>query len=298
MHLSLEFRGVSKIKNLVIKMLNFVESRKRYNKTIDSFVRAAEIGENEDFFSSNNFESEKVVRWLMNGGLEEFIKTKYFHKKGLEFFFSAELLDLNEKDVVLDAAGGRSRYLHALKGNGHNGDLYLTDHLYSGLSKKDGIQVVGGDISKLDLHDCSIDKISCHHAFEHFQEDKDMLFIKEIERLLAPGGRAVITPLFVGEKYIECWNVNHEKKFDEDAILLIDKSASIPGADDDGHFARIYDIQSLKSRIFKTAESCGLAYSVVEMRIDGNRMPDMTKNFGSNLNFPLRALVLDKLNYG
>lgn len=154
--------------------------------------------------------------------------------------------------------------------------------------------MVGGDISEINLPDSTLTKLSCHHAFEHFYDDKDIHFIREIARLLKPKGRACIIPLFLADRYVECWNIDHKVLFDASAELIVDKSSSIPGVDDDGHFARFYSANAFKYRIIEVAKDVNLSLSIVTCRLSGCDLPDMDKNFGSKLNYPLRALVLEK----
>lgn len=286
---------LKKIRSQIMSRL-FRRKRKNWNIVIDNLCSAV-VSSNEEklIINKKEFSRYDVENWLTRGNLEEFIEKEYVHKKGLEFFFTAHLLQIQSLDSVLDAAGGRSGYLSALRLNGHDGELYLTDHIFNGINKNDdGVNIVGGDITAIHLPDSSIDKIACHHAFEHFQEDKDVRFIEEINRILKPGGVAVITPIFLADKYVECWNVLHQTRFDDSAQLVIDETASIPGGDEDGHFARIYDLDALERRVLSPAKQIGFDAHLVEMIIDGQFMPDMDKNFGSKLNKPLRALVLEK----
>lgn len=196
----------------------------------------------------------------------------------------------------MDAAGGKSGYLNAIKKNTSASNLYLTDHIYYGVTElPDGVKVVGGDISSIHIEDQSIDKIACHHAFEHFQGNKDIDFIKEAYRILKSYGKLAIIPLFVADHYVECWNVNSNKHFDIKSEVVIDKTASIPGADNDGHFARFYSLESLINRIIEPAEKIGFECQIIECEIDNSSLPDMDLNFGSRLNKPLRALKLTKV---
>ena len=241
-----------------------------------------------------NVSYEEVEQWLVRGGLGQFACEH--HKKGLEFFFSAHILGIEDEHAVLDAAGGRSYYLKAVRANTSAKRLFLTDHIYDGIKEsEEGIKIVGGDISAIQLEDASIDRIACHHAFEHFQDDKDVGFIKEAHRILRKGGSLVIIPLFLVDQYVECWNVDTRKKFDENSTVVIDRTASIPGADDDGHFARLYDLANFRSRVISAAESAGFEYEIVECEVDSKSVPDMKSNFGSILNTPLRALRLVKV---
>ena len=274
----------------------FSSRRKKWNVLIDNYSPAMNIKDKKEHMTINmNYLYSDIQLWLRNGGLDNFYTSNYLHKKGLEFFLSANLLNLKPEDEILDAAGGRSDYLKAIRLNGHKGKLYLNDHIFHGVRiDSHGVNIVGGDVADIQLPDQSIDKLSCHHAFEHFQKDKDTRFIFEIYRILKPGGSAVITPIFIAKRYIECWNIPWKNKFDDDALLVIDETASLPGGDEDGHFARIYDIGALERRVLEPADALGFACTINEMTVDGLTMPDMEKNFGSKLNNPLRALVLEK----
>ncbi len=217
------------------------------------------------------------------------------HKKALEFFFTQAILDPAPEDHVMDAAGGRSGYLEALRTLRGCRHLYLTDHIYDGHSlTPDGYHVVGGDISSIELPDNSLTRISCHHAFEHFKGDRDSGFIKEIARLLRPGGKACIIPAFLTTSYVECWNERPTTQFDPEAEVLMDRTASIPGAEDEGYFARFYSMDAFKQRVLDVALSRGLEARLITCKLDGRDIPDMVRNFGSALNCPMRALVLSK----
>lgn len=241
-----------------------------------------------------DLKSEEFWEWLKNSGLNEFQRYPYPHKKLLEFFFSAHILEIKSGDIILDAAGGRSNYLSAIKNTFNPKQLILADHIYGEETEKDDILIIGGDISKIPLSNTSVDKIACHHAFEHFQQNVDIIFIEEISRLLKPKGRAVIIPLFIAKEYIECWNIYRSSKFDNNSKLIVDKTASLPGSDNDGHFARIYSPLVLYSRILNFCKKIGLKWRIVTCTLDGQYLPDMKLNFGAKINRPLRALVLEK----
>lgn len=70
----------------------------------------------------------------------------------------------------------------------------------------------------------------------------------------------------------------------------MDGSASLPGADEDGHFARIYDNDNLLERIIGPAQELGFDCEICECQIGGKPVPNLEKDFGTALNRPLRAL--------
>lgn len=270
--------------------------KKKWNTIIDKKINPIKFDE-IDIINKHivDVSSDVIIEWLNTGYLCEYV-TDFIHKKGLEFYFSAKLLDIKDNHSILDAAGGRSNYLEAVRNNHLTNKLFLTDQIFSGSKTiKNGITIVGGDISSIDLERESIDRIACHHAFEHFQEDKDILFIEECYRILKDKGILVIIPFFISDKYYECWNIDFFKKFDKNSITLIDKSASLPGADEDGHFARIYDVSNLQRRILSKAFELGFYLEFYEFFVSGKAVPDMNKNFGSMINKPLRALKFTKV---
>ena len=285
---------IQEVKRMIKKILNKLK-QKRWNVIVDSSVKTISFDQIKYRNKQKiNVTSEEIKEWLKKGKLDEFI-AKDLHKKGLEFFFSSKLLDIKSTDIVLDAAGGRSNYLKAVRHNHNVAELYLTDHIYEGVKLlDDGIKIVGGDISSIHLDDNSINKIACHHAFEHFQGDKDVAFILEAYRILKDKGSLLIIPLFLTDRYVECWNIINNKQFDEKATVIYDETASIPGADDDGHFARFYDNDNLVSRIIAPAEKLGFICEIIECEIDGMSVPNMDNNFGSIINKPTRAIKFTK----
>lgn len=283
---------------IFLKLRHKEKNGMEWNKTIDQSVSS--ITEKHITILCNAYIldvlDQNYWQWLAKTLLP--FRTEAFpHKKALEFFFSSTILQPQPEDHIMDAAGGRSDYLNVVREVYGCKNIYLADHIYSGVKEKsDGITVVGGDISEINLPDSILTKLSCHHAFEHFQGDKDIHFIREIARLLKPKGKACIIPLFLADRYVECWNIDHKVLFDCYAELIIDKSSSIPGGDDEGHFARIYSADAFKYRIIEAAKEVNLSLSIVTCRFSGCDLPDMDKNFGSKLNYPLRALVLEKQN--
>ncbi|MBW3020740.1 class I SAM-dependent methyltransferase [Candidatus Woesearchaeota archaeon] len=280
----------------LVRNLKYVFVKQQWNQIVDTYLHPVIQSELKEVIKvvEINFDEIQYRTWIENGKLE-YRKYFYIHKKALEFFFSASILNISQNDIVLDAAAGRSKYLDAVRLNTGCTNLLMNDHIYQGITEnKKGIKIVGGDVATINLNNESVTKISCHHAIEHFQGNKDVLFIIEIARLLKVGGYACIVPIFITNKYVECWNIRKTVIFDEGAELLIDESASLPGGDEDGHFSRLYSISSFKKRILDTAHKNKLSYEIYECLINNTAMPDMNNNFGSILNKPLRLLKLTK----
>ena len=78
-------------------------------------------------------------------------------------------------------------------------DRYVSPSLWNELTKK-GVEIVESSAQCMPLSDGSVDKISCHHSFEHFRDGGDTAAIFEIQRVLRTGGKACIIPLFLASR--------------------------------------------------------------------------------------------------
>jgi len=238
-----------------------------------------------------NLDSSGFHQFVDHSRLKGYQNLNYIHKKPLEFYISYSLLKPESKDILLDAAGGDTIFIDAVR-NISNCKSFLNDHMYNKLFQKNDVTIIGGDVSSIDLPDSSVTKITCHHSFEHFHNDTDIKFIQEIKRLLKPGGEAVILPIFLAKEYYETWSIEKNIKYDQKATTLIDKTASLPGNKNTGYFARIYNEDAFISRILNTADACKLKSILYNCLLDGEPSPDMNLNHGAKINMPMRALFL------
>ena len=179
----------------------------------------------------------------MDGGREP-----GFHQKGLEHFLGAELLGLCPGDVGIDVASQHSpapEIYERLCGS----TMYRQDLAYRpGL---DGRRI-GGSAAKLPLPDGFATAMVLHNAFEHFEGEADVEFVREAARVLRPGGRLCIVPLFLYTRYAiqtdpaaltGAW-----PWFDADAELWCARGWQ------DRH-GRFYDPPHLRSRLLEAAEA-------------------------------------------
>ena len=67
----------------------------------------------------------------------------------------------------------------------------------------EGIQdrTIGGDAASMPIPDGFVDHLVMHCSFEHFEGDSDSRFIREASRVLKPGGRLCILPLYTSSAY-------------------------------------------------------------------------------------------------
>ena len=135
---------------------------------------------------------------------------------------------------------------------------------YYAVDKMLGFQDWGKDATHMHFADSSVRAISKQSAFETFAGDADTRFISEAARVLKKGGKAVIVPLYMHEKYLCTVSPNYYKKgyADEGALECIrtDCRAGLRSG-------RFYSVDALEERILKVAEKNGL-----EPKIDA--LPD------------------------
>jgi SAM-dependent methyltransferase len=220
-------------------------------------------------------------------------KFGYPHSKAIEYLTSITLGELQAGEVLLDAAGGAdaefvrmARDYLSFSFVGYSQDAQLDG------TERDGIRYVGGSIDAVPLPDASIDLISCHHSFEHFRGDIDTAFIREASRLMKPGGRTVITPLFLTNRYAEIWNGRAVQHFDNAATQIVDHTASFPGWGPYEGFARTYDIDAFGRRVI-AALPADVTASVCRITLDDQPAPDpKTNKHIPILNREMKALVL------
>lgn len=60
---------------------------------------------------------------------------------------------------------------------------------------------IGGNAARIPLQSGSVSKMSLHNSLEHFEGRSDIRFFREAQRLLRPGGKLLVAPLFIGEAY-------------------------------------------------------------------------------------------------
>ena len=219
------------------------------------------------------------------------------HKKLIEFYITFKLLSPRKNHVFMDAAGGGNGYLAKLACK----SKVLQDiRISNSTRKKLGLDInyVEGNASSIPLPDKSVDRISCHHSFEHFQGSSDIDFIKEVQRILTVGGKCCIVPLFFANRYAEITDrISLKFKSDPSSFRVIDPTATIPGRDYSGNYARVYDVPAFQRRIMQSIDLSRFVVTIFSVEIDGELLPDMSlecHKIATALNFPYRAFVIQR----
>ena len=220
-----------------------------------------------------------------------------WHKKLLEFYTTFETLQPGNQDVFMDAAGALNSYVHNLKCKRvYMQDLRVSPKVRSQLGSH--VTCIEGDAGAIPLPDSSIDKIACHHSFEHFQGYSDTRFISEVQRLLSSNGKCCIIPILIGKRYCEITDtLSWGRKFDERSRRVVDPTSVLPGGRECGHYARVYDVRAFQERILDHVDRSQFTVAIRELRSDGKPAPDLRlrcHRTAAVINRPYRALVITR----
>ncbi len=141
------------------------------------------------------------------------------HEKAREHFLAADLMGLRADDVYLDVASYHSPASQIYR------ELYGCTTYVQDLQYRQGLHGdrIGGSAAAMSVEDGFASAMALHNAFEHFEGEHDSGFIREAARVLRPGGRVCIVPLFMFSRYaIQTDPVELPREgisFDEGAIL-------------------------------------------------------------------------------
>lgn len=213
--------------------------------------------------------------------------------KLLEAYIALTLLQPDEKAVLLDASGPTSMFLPWANMWTNCRSLFLLDskvHLRPSYPKC--VTPLEGFADQIPLECEEVTMVSLLRGLRYLWGDRDIGFIREVARVLRPGGKAVILPVVLGTTYSEVWSspILTTPKFDGRAQTLACPGATILGTED---FARIYDSEAFTRRILRTAQEENLTWKLLEYRLNGNDVPEYTKA-SPRLHRPLRVLLLEK----
>jgi len=163
-------------------------------------------------------------------------------EKSLEHYITAKMLDLKSDDIYIDVASQHSPipkiYSRLFGVTSYKQDLDYPPGLNG--------DTIGGDAANMPVPDRFADKMALHCSFEHFEGDADCRFIHEIERVLKPGGKVCIVPLYLSSQYHIITDpliaISQNVDFEKDTLVFCKRGWN-------NRFGRIYDPVSLFSRI-------------------------------------------------
>ncbi len=185
----------------------------------------------------------------------------YFAEKALEHYLAAKLLGLNSSTSYLDAASASSPAPEIYAA------LYGAPVLRQDLAYPQGRhgQIIGGDAADLPLPDASLHAMALHCSFEHFEGDSDGCFVAEAARVLRPGGRLCIVPLYLAQEYAiqtdpAAWNAA-DMEFENDAVVYCERGFG-------NRFGRFYSVKKFMQRVAARAPEMRLTLFFVENAIE------------------------------
>ena len=185
-----------------------------------------------------------------------------FLEKTLEHFIAYDLglRKMETTGVYLDIAAHSSPWVRLLNAKGYR--AWAID--LNAANMRDQVEAhIAMDATHTGFRDASINCVSLQCAFEMFARDGDMRLIDELARILVPGGRAVISPLYMHTEYCgycspEYWH-RHEWH-DQDARLYVRPDfLDIP-------FSRKYDAVELEKRVLSRILGNGMDYNLYVLR--------------------------------
>lgn len=209
------------------------------------------------------FQSFQTQGWFppdYHGGLNSGV----WDEKLLEHWISSERLGVmryGPQDIYVDVAAAGSPWAHALrerkKINAFAIDLCEIGKAYRHL---DYYRVENATATT--FADGSISGASLHCAYEMFMDHDDTKLIKELARILKPGGKAVILPLYMHTHYCAYSTPEYFGKGYSDPVareyVRLDCSG-VPSS-------RKYDPLTLKERVLDPIVAAGLSYKLSVLR--------------------------------
>jgi len=183
-----------------------------------------------------------------------------FFEKALEHFVSLELMPAGLGDVVIDIASCSSPFADIVERleqcTAYRQDLDFPPGLHD--------RTVGGSAENLPFADGFFSRMTLHCSFEHFEGEADIGFVREVGRVLRPGGAACILPLYLSEVFHNVTDPGVERQglfFDEGAAV-----AEVHGWRN--RFGRFYDAAQLSQRVLRHLGPLEASIRVIENEKD------------------------------
>ncbi|NCC34007.1 MAG: methyltransferase domain-containing protein, partial [Chloroflexia bacterium] len=211
----------------------------------------------------DRFEQFKVQGWFhdhYHGGRASGV----WDEKLLEHWIAGELLQLDQwapNDIYVDMAACSSPRAQALRER-LGLEAFAIDLAPVGQAYADLPYYRSENATRTSFADGEVRGASLQCAFEMFQGQDDQRLIDELARILRPGGKVVILPLYMHTHYCaystpEYYGQGHSDPEAKEYILM-----DFYGAPS----SRKYDGQRLKERVLDPILKAGLRYRLLALR--------------------------------
>ncbi len=183
-----------------------------------------------------------------------------FLEKALEHFLSFKITRPVKGQVFMDVGSCVSVVPDILR------RLYGCECYAQDLELPGGVHTwrVGSNAARIPLPDSSLDGMTLHCTFEHFEGNADTAFVRECARLLRPAAKTVILPLYVNLNWTNVTGETDQAKRD---TIKFDGDASywcvIP--EWRNRFGRHYSSRALLDRVLNVAIECGLKVELLRI---------------------------------
>lgn len=185
-------------------------------------------------------------------------------EKLLEHWIAGERLGLAEfgaDDVYVDVAAASSPWAKTLRER-RGLQAFAIDLAPVAEAYRDLPYYRTENATQTGFADCSVRGVSLHCAYEMFMRDDDTRLIGELARILKPGGKAVILPLYMHTHYCayatpEYFGKGYSDPTAKEYVRL--DSLGIPSS-------RKYDTRTLKVRVLDPIERLGMHYQLLALR--------------------------------
>jgi hypothetical protein len=185
-------------------------------------------------------------------------------EKLLEHWIAAERLGLmgySPSDIYVDIAAGSSPWVSALRLR-HGLPAFAVDRSEIGPAFRTSPYYRREDATATSFADGSVSGASLQCAYEMFGGDDDIGVLRELARILRPGGRAVILPLYLHKEYCAYATPEYYAKGHADAGAVEYVRTDCFGVPS----SRKYDVRRLRSRVLDTVTGLGMAYRLLALR--------------------------------
>jgi hypothetical protein len=151
-------------------------------------IKFSEYFINIDKFNQYFSENEKI--YLEN-------HYAYPEEKALEHFLTTEVLDIKKSDLCIDIGSCGSPCRGILNKEGYNN---IWNHDIN-LENNDELKTLNGWADNLSFENDKVNFVFAHCSIDNFEGKADIDLLKEIYRILKPGGKFLIIPFYLGSTH-------------------------------------------------------------------------------------------------